>query len=55
MQKRLAKMNTTSNSISKIPPPTPSPHSTDEHYPTIEEMKKVCRFIFFTYFSNFSF
>lgn len=33
-------MNATSNSNTKLPP-TPSPNSTDEPFPSIEEMKRV--------------
>lgn len=38
MQRRLGKMN--SNSTTRIPP-TPSPHSTDDLLPTLEEDKQV--------------
>lgn len=40
MQKRLSKMTSTSNSSCRVPP-TPSPHSIDEQFPTIEEIKRV--------------
>ncbi|XP_022919806.1 uncharacterized protein [Onthophagus taurus] len=40
MQKRLARMQSLTNSTSRIPP-TPSPHSTDDLLPTLEEDKQV--------------
>lgn len=41
MQKRLSKLNpATSNSNTRLPP-TPSPHSVDEPFPLMEELKKV--------------
>ncbi|KAK9703305.1 hypothetical protein QE152_g29424 [Popillia japonica] len=40
MQKRLARMASLTNSTSRIPP-TPSPHSTDDLLPTLEEDKQV--------------
>lgn len=40
MQKRFSRMNS-GNSTGKIPP-TPSPHSTDDLLPTVEEDKQVC-------------
>lgn len=44
-QKRLARMNSSTNSLTRMPP-TPSPHSTDDLLPTLEEGKqaKICDF-----------
>ncbi|KRT80592.1 hypothetical protein AMK59_5769 [Oryctes borbonicus] len=40
MQKRLSRMTSMTNSTTRIPP-TPSPHSTDDLLPTLEEDKQV--------------
>ncbi|GJQ85770.1 hypothetical protein Trydic_g20331 [Trypoxylus dichotomus] len=40
MQKRLSRMTSATNSTTRIPP-TPSPHSTDDLLPTLEEDKQV--------------
>lgn len=40
MQRRFAKMNSTLQSGGRAPP-TPSPHSTDDLLPTLEEDKQV--------------
>lgn len=39
-QKRLTRMNSSMNSLTRIPP-TPSPHSTDDLLPTLEEGKQA--------------
>lgn len=39
MQRRLARMSSSVNSLGKVP--TPSPHSTDDLLPTLEEDKQV--------------
>ncbi|XP_008199888.1 uncharacterized protein LOC657763 isoform X8 [Tribolium castaneum] len=43
MQRRLARMSSSANSSGKIAP-TPSPHSTDDLLPTLEEDKQVTTF-----------
>lgn len=45
MQRRLARMTSSANSSGRVAP-TPSPHSTDDLLPTLEEDKqvKVARF-----------
>jgi hypothetical protein len=40
MQRRLARMTSSANSSGRIAP-TPSPHSTDDLLPTLEEDKQV--------------
>lgn len=39
-QKRLMRMNSSTNSLTRVAP-TPSPHSTDDLLPTLEEGKQA--------------
>lgn len=41
MQRRLARMSSSANSSTGKLAPTPSPHSTDDLLPTLEEDKQV--------------